>query len=64
VKKKMVTDALLLMKNFELDSKWLLLAPIHLEEWTRKLEDSTLQQGFAEFLINEMVRLDEIYQIS
>jgi excinuclease ABC subunit A len=35
------------VKSFELDSKWLLLAPIHLEEG-RKLEDKVLlQQGFA-----------------
>ena len=45
-----------------MDSKWLLLAPIHLEEG-RQLEDKLkvlLQQGFARILVNnEMVRLDD-----
>jgi excinuclease ABC subunit A len=53
------------MESFDLDSKWLLLAPIHLEEG-RKLEDkpkALLQQGFARILVdNEMIRLDEIDQ--
>jgi excinuclease ABC subunit A len=43
----MVTDALLPMKNFELESKWLLLAPIHLEECDEKTGRHTLQQGFT-----------------
>jgi excinuclease ABC subunit A len=65
VKKDTVTDVINDIKSFELGSKWLLLAPIHLEEG-RKLEDKLkvlLQQGFARILVkNEMVRLDEIDQ--
>lgn len=67
VKKHTVTDAIDLVKTFELDSKWLLLAPIHLEKG-RALEDKLkvlLQQGFARILVdNEMVRLDTIDQHS
>jgi excinuclease ABC subunit A len=51
VKKNSVTDVVADVESFDLDSKWLLLAPIHLEEG-RKLEDklkALLQQGFAEF---------------
>ena len=63
VKKNTVTDVVNNVKTFELDSKWLLLAPIHLEEG-RKLEDKLkvlLQQGFARILVNnEMVRLDDL----
>ena len=62
VKKNTVTDVVTDVKSMELDSKWMLLAPIHLEEG-RKLEDKLkvlLQQGFARILVdNEMVRLDE-----
>ena len=62
VKKNTVTDDVADVKTLELDSKWLLLAPIHLEEG-RQLEDKLkvlLQQGFARILVNnEMVRLDE-----
>ena len=62
VKKNTVTDVTTVVKSFEIDSKWLLLAPIHLEEG-RKLEDKLkvlLQQGFARILVNnEMVRLDD-----
>ncbi|MEZ4853999.1 excinuclease ABC subunit UvrA [Flavobacterium sp.] len=62
VKKHTVTDVIDLVKTFELDSKWLLLAPIHLEK-DRTLDDKLkvlLQQGFARVLVkNEMVRLDE-----
>ncbi len=65
VKKDTVTDVIKTVKSFEIESKWLLLAPIHLEEG-RKLEDKLkvlLQQGFARILVNnEMVRLDEIDQ--
>jgi excinuclease ABC subunit A len=49
-KKNSVTDVVADVESFDLDSKWLLLAPIHLEEG--KLEDklkALLQQGFAEF---------------
>ncbi|WP_396175097.1 excinuclease ABC subunit UvrA [Flavobacterium sp.] len=67
VKKDTVTDILVKVKTFALDSKWLLLSPIHLEEG-RKLEDKLkvlLQQGFARILVNnEMVRLDELDQHS
>ena len=67
VSKDTVTDVVTKVKTFELESKWLLLAPIHLEEG-RKLEDKLkvlLQQGFARILVNnEMVRLDELEQHS
>ncbi len=63
VKKNTVTDVVSEVKKFELDSKWLLLAPIHLEKG-RKLEDKLnvlLQQGFARILVDgEMVRLDDL----
>lgn len=63
VKKDTVTDVISKVKSFPLDSKWLLLSPIHLEQG-RQLEDKLkvlLQQGFARILVNnEMVRLDEI----
>lgn len=65
VKKDTVTDVVNEVKKLPLESKWLLLSPIHLEEG-RKLEDKLkvlLQQGFARILIdNQMVRLDEIDQ--
>lgn len=60
--KNTVTDVISDVKSLPLDSRWLLLAPIHLEEG-RQLEDKLkvlLQQGFARILVdNEMVRLDE-----
>jgi excinuclease ABC subunit A len=63
VTKDTVNDILVKVKTFDLESKWLLLSPIHLEEG-RKLEDKLkvlLQQGFARILVNnEMVRLDEL----
>ena len=63
VKKNTVTDVVSEVKKLELDSKWLLLAPVHLEKG-RKLEDKLnvlLQQGFARILVDdEMVRLDEL----
>ncbi|WP_310557432.1 excinuclease ABC subunit UvrA [Flavobacterium sp.] len=63
VKKNTVSDVINEVKTFEIESKWLLLAPIHLEEG-RKLEDKLkvlLQQGFARILVkNEMIRLDSI----
>jgi excinuclease ABC subunit A len=62
VKKNTVTDVINDVKEFDIDSKWLLLAPIHLEEG-RLLEDklkALLQQGFARVLINnKMIRLDD-----
>ena len=63
VKKNTVTDVVVEVKKLELDSKWLLLAPIHLEKG-RKLEDKLnvlLQQGFARIWVDgEMVRLDDL----
>ena len=63
VKKNTVTDVINQVKSFEITSKWLLLAPIHLEKG-RALENklkALLQQGFARILVNnEMIRLDEI----
>jgi len=63
VKKNSVTDVINQVKSFEIASKWLLLAPIHLEKG-RVLENklkALLQQGFARILVNnEMIRLDEI----
>ncbi len=63
VKKNTVTDVINTVKTIEIDSKWLLLAPIHLEDG-RKLEDklkALLQQGFARIVVgNEIVRLDEL----
>ncbi len=63
VKKNTVSDVINAVKTFTVDTKWLLLAPIHLEEG-RKLEDklkALLQQGFARILVDgEMIRLDDI----
>ena len=63
VKKDTITDVVSKVSSFELDSKWLLLAPIQLEKG-RKFEDKLqvlLQQGFARiFYNNEMVRLDNL----
>ena len=63
VRKDTVKDVVNEVKKFDLESRWLLLAPIHLENG-RKLEDKLkvlLQQGFARILVdNQMVRLDEI----
>ena len=67
VKKDTVSDVINKVKVFALESKWLLLSPIHLET-DRKLEDKLkvlLQQGFSRILMNnEMVRLDELEQHS
>jgi excinuclease ABC subunit A len=63
VRKDSVNDVVNEVKKFTLESRWLLLSPIHLENG-RKLEDKLkvlLQHGFARILVNnEMVRLDEI----
>ena len=63
VKKNSVSDVITDVKNFGIDSKWLLLAPIHLEHG-RALEDklkALLNQGFSRILFHdETVRLDEI----
>lgn len=67
VKKHTVTDVVNTVLSFEPESKWMLLAPIHLEEG-RKLEDKLkvlLQQGFIRILVgHEVVRLDELEQHS
>ena len=67
VKKNTVSDVINKVKGFALESKWLLLSPIHLETG-RKLEDKLkvlLQQGFSRILMNnEVVRLDELEQHS
>jgi excinuclease ABC subunit A len=63
VKKDTVTDVVIEVKKFDLDSKWLLLSPVYAEK-DRKIEEKLgilLQQGFARILVdNEMVRLDEL----
>jgi excinuclease ABC subunit A len=63
VKKDTVSDVVNVVKSFELNSKWLLLAPIHLEKG-RALEhklSALLQQGFSRILVNqEMIRLDDL----
>ena len=63
VKKNTVSDVIKDVKGFDADSKWLLLAPIHLENG-RALEDklkALLNQGFSRILVNnETVRLDQI----
>ena len=67
VKKDTVADVIDDVEKFEEGSRWLLLAPIHLEK-DRALEDKLkvlMQQGFARILVdNETVRLDEIDQHS
>jgi excinuclease ABC subunit A len=63
VKKDTIIDVVTSVKSFALDSKWLLLSPIHLEAG-RALEDKLkvlLQQGFARILVdNDMLRLDAL----
>jgi excinuclease ABC subunit A len=63
VSKKTVSDVIIDIKSFDIDSKWLLLSPIHLEEG-RALEEKLkvlFQQGFARILINnETIRIDDI----
>lgn len=63
VKKHTVTDVMNEVKSFEEDSRWLLLAPVHIEKG-RTLDEKLgvlLQQGFARVLIdNETMRLDEL----
>jgi excinuclease ABC subunit A len=62
VKKNTVSDVITEVKKFGIDSKWLLLAPIHLEQG-RALEDklkALLNQGFSRILVdNETLRLDD-----
>ena len=62
VRKDTVTDVVTAVQKLEIDSKWLLLAPIILEK-DRKLADKLKvlqQQGFARILIDgETIRLEE-----
>lgn len=63
VKKDTVTDVINEVKSFDEDSRWLLLAPIHIEKGRSIAEKLgvLLQQGFARILVdNEMLRLDEL----
>jgi excinuclease ABC subunit A len=63
VKKDTVTDVINEVKKLEPESRWLLLAPVHIEKG-RSLEEKLgvlLQQGFARILAdNETLRLDEL----
>ena len=63
VKRNIVTDVIDTVKKLDLESKWLLLAPIQVEEG-RKVEDklkTLLQQGFARIVVdNQIQRLDEL----
>lgn len=65
VKKHSVTDVIDEIKSFDIDSKWLLLAPIY-EAINRTVEDQlklALQQGYARILYkNETQRLDEFLE--
>lgn len=61
VKKDTVTDVIEFIKTLELDSKWLLLAPIILEDGRIMSEylNILLQQGYARILVdNKTTRLD------
>src|SRR5574343_333953 len=62
VKKHTISDVVNFIQTLPLESKWLLLAPIHLEKG-RKLIDKLkvlLQQGFARVLVdNQTLRLDD-----
>lgn len=63
VKKHTVTDVVTAVQGFEENSRWLLLAPIHVEKG-RSVEEKLgilLQQGFARILVdNETLRLDDL----
>lgn len=63
VKKHTVSDVINEVKAFEQESRWLLLAPVHIEKG-RSLDEKLgvlLQQGFARVLVdNETMRLDEL----
>ena len=67
VKRDSVSDVINEIKTLEIDSKWLLLAPIHLEKG-RKLEEklsALLKIGFSRLLVdNETVRLDQMESTS
>ena len=63
VKKDTVTDVVVFIKEFQLRSKLLLLAPIHLEEG-RSMENklnALAQQGYSRVKLNsEVMRIDEV----
>jgi excinuclease ABC subunit A len=63
VKKDTVTDVVNEVKQMEPESRWLLLAPVHIEKG-RTLEEKLgvlLQQGFARILADsETLRLDDL----
>ncbi len=63
VKRNIVTDVIDTVKTLDLESKWLLLAPIQVDEG-RKVEDklkTLLQQGFARIVVDKQIlRLDEL----
>ena len=67
VKRDSVSDVINEIKTLEIDSKWLLLSPIHLERG-RKLEEklsALLKIGFSRILVdNETVRMDQMESIS
>jgi len=66
VKKDTVADVTSLIKTFDLDSKWLLLAPLLFDE-DRTLSEHLavlLKQGYARLWVKgEMVRLDEFLSL-
>lgn len=62
VKKHTVSDVVSHIQSLPIESKWLLLAPIHLEKGRKLLNklNVLLQQGFARICIdNQIVRLDD-----
>mgnify|MGYP001272963955 FL=1 len=65
VKKHTVTDVIDEVKTFEINSKWLLLAPMY-PVTNRSVEDQlkvALQQGYSRILYNnETIRLDEFLE--
>lgn len=63
VKKHTVSDVVTAVQGFEDNSRWLLLAPIHVEKGRSVGEKLgiLLQQGFARILVdNETLRLDDL----
>lgn len=62
VKKDSVSDVVQCVQSLAEDSKWLLLAPLHVEEGRNTIDKLKIlqQQGFARVLVaEEMLRLDE-----
>lgn len=65
VKKHTVSDVIDVVKSLDLESKWLLLAPIvpHTDRTFEKQLQLALQQGYARVLYqNEMLRLDDFLE--